>query len=117
MQPALKTTPGPEVDFTNCLPAERSEIVALAKAIADEYHEPAETIMWRDAFCHECGVNECALGTALQLARQIHANGWATVTGNLNIVNLNCPRCTEYEEPASDDDIRADLYYDELMDK
>lgn len=118
MQPAaLQTRSTANVDFTICLQAERPEILALANLINAEYHEAADAIMWRDAFCHECGDNECALGTALQLARKIHASGWVTITGNLNIVNLNCPRCTEHEPAATDDEVRADLYYDELMEK
>lgn len=109
---ALLTQPTADVDFTNTLPTERAEIHALANSIAAEYDEPADTVMWHDAFCHECGDNDCALGTALELARKIHASGWVTITGN-----LNCPRCTEYEPAAPKTEVRSNIYYDELTGK
>ena len=82
MRPALQTLPAADIDFTNCLPAERIEVLELADRIAAEYHARASAIIWRDAFCHDCEQSECLRGTALQL----------------NIVNLNCPRCTGYDE-------------------
>ena len=103
---ALQIQPEIEVDFTNCLPAEAPDILALANSIAAEYHESADAVLWRDIFCYECGVNECLLGTALQLARQAYSHGWA-----MDFKNPICPKCANYEPELTEEEELAEHRY------
>lgn len=83
----------------------------FAQIIAGINIAPADEIIWRDAFCHECERNECIQGTALQLAQKIDDLNWDIE--NLELSNLICPECADYQPPSSDADILADLKYAE----
>lgn len=51
-----------------------------------------DAIAWRDAWCHDCDINDAFSGTALQHASRIYDLGWKVeggVKGNL----LLCAKC------------------------
>jgi hypothetical protein len=72
------------------------QIAELTTVIAGDSEHLANSITWRDAFCYECQGNECALGTARQLATKVFDLGWAVerFTG----YRLNCLKCQEVSQ-------------------
>ena len=69
------------------------QISELTTVIACNSEHMVNSITWRDAFCYECEGNECALGTARQLAAKVFDLGWAVES--LTGYRLNCLKCQE----------------------
>ena len=65
-------------------------VARMAQIIADEYESLP---IWIDGFCHECDMNECARGTAQELAAKMFDLGW-TIEGGPKGSLLLCPSCT-----------------------
>ena len=75
------------------------EIAQLTALIASFLDSPAETRLWRDAFCENCPTgHEIIDGTAQELAEKILDLGWGI--DPLNDGYLNCPTCLAIEPPA-----------------
>lgn len=81
------------------LAAIREERIArMAQIIAAESEHLANSITWRDAFCHECDGSECMQGTARQLATKIFDLGWCAPSKRYP--HLNCLSCQEVDHAA-----------------
>jgi hypothetical protein len=80
-----------------CLASIREQQISeLTTVIAGDSEHMANAITWRAAFCHECEGNECALGTARQLAAKVFDLGWAVES--LTGYRLNCLKCQEVSQ-------------------
>lgn len=77
---------------------EATELDKLTRILADESERPMASVFWRDAFCFECGMNECVEGTAQQLAEHLIGLNWNMVWPRNTLI---CPRCQEAPLPTN----------------
>lgn len=76
---------------------EATELEQFTRILAGDYEDLPDAIRWRDAFCHECEMNECVQGSAAQLAAKIISLNWNKDWNN----NLICPKCQDAPLPPS----------------
>lgn len=93
------------------LTPQSSETAQLIQLIAGILDAPADAVLWRDVFCHECDAIECVEGSAQELADKIKSLGW--IIADYPHTNLNCASCAEYEPAVSPFWAEAEHRYEE----
>lgn len=95
-QSLLPSVSTPEIVAQKVKAHRQLYVERMAWIIEGEYDSlPA----WLDGWCHSCDTNECARGTAQDLAAKMFDAGWK-IEGGLKGCLLLCPSCTCGKEVA-----------------
>jgi hypothetical protein len=86
-------------EVTQRVAAHRQQYVDRMASLIHDWIEhqpppPTEAKAWRDAWCHDCDINDAFLGTLAQHAARVFDAGWK-IEGGLNGNLLVCPTCQE----------------------